>query len=144
MPGFRTSDLQLRSGENLTITQPSLARIVTRPVTLEWTVPNVHLIQPGAKTPGVFFAVFVDRPPIRPGQNLTALVDDTCKATPGCANTSYYANENVFLTAGHHLSLDSFPKEKVHNVAVVLVNQANNRVGETVATSQFRVREPRQ
>jgi hypothetical protein len=98
------------------------------------------VIQPGESKQGVYFAVFLDRPPLRPGENLQALVDSTCKRTPGCANDQYFENKFIFLTGASHVELTSLPRRKVHVLTIVLMNQNNVRVGETVATVHFRVR----
>jgi hypothetical protein len=137
--GFSASGLQWRTNPDFKITQPAAAAHLSLPVTLKWTSPTTELIKPGTHRPGVYFAVFIDRAPLRPGQNLSTLVDDTCKRTPGCANQQYFENKFVFFTGAPHLVIPFLPQQTLHTATIVLMNQYNNRVGESFATVSFNV-----
>jgi hypothetical protein len=96
------------------------------------------------------FAVFVDRAPIRPGQNLRAVAgsDESCEQAPGCPDDEYLRVRGVYVTDQESLQLpfvselsgiDAQGSASVHQVVLILVDGQGDRIGEHAATLSFRV-----
>ena len=134
------SHAALSADRRIRITQPGAGDRLALPVRLTWTAHDVAIVPPGSQRHGAFFGVFVDRPPLKPGQNLLALVEATCEQTPGCANNGYFAQRNVYLTDKTSVVLNGLPEHQLHRVAIVLIDEGGSRIGETVATTTFRTK----
>lgn len=128
------------SGDGLVrIVQPSELEVVTAPVTLTWR---------GTPTDGVRYAVFVDRTPIRPGQNLRSLANESCKRTPGCPDEAYLRERGIILTTQQQAVIPYIAKQSgvgghaalpAHRATIVLIDADGRRVGEQAYTVEFRV-----
>jgi len=122
---------------------PASRAHVRLPVTLRWTMRDFTRAAPGGSEPSRrrgYFAIFVDRPPVGPGQTLRAVADrDTsCRRTPGCPDTSYLADRQIYTTAGDRFVLNRVPdfvdnreKQQLHEATVVLLDTAGRRIGES-------------
>lgn len=124
------------------VAPPSRAH-VRLPVKLRWTIRGFTPAPPGdgepSRTRG-YFAIFVDRSPVRPGQTLAAVADrDTsCKRKPGCPDASYLADRQIYTTDGDRLVLDRVAdfvdnreRQQLHEVTLVLLDTAGRRIGES-------------
>lgn len=129
---------------SLQFTAPRELSTVTAPVRVAWRTRD---LPSGAQQ----YAVFVDRRPLAPGQNLRVLADDTCKNTRGCPDAGYLRDLGIFLSTEPEVMLDSLPvlggmvardRPVVHQVTVVLINAEGDRVGEYSYDLQFRLAEP--
>lgn len=95
-----------------------------------------------------YFALFVDRAPVRPGQTLLAVADKSCRTTPGCFDAQYLANKEVYATRATTFtiqqvqSIDSYQKIQLHEVTVVLLDTAGHRIGENAWYIDFRLPRP--
>lgn len=127
-----TSGLAFQQDDRVTITEPRSEAAVAPPFTISWSAPGVRVSPPASGGPGVYFAVFVDRAPLRPGQHLLALVDPACRRRPRCADLAYFADHGVFLTASRSVQVAVLPKKGRHEVTVVLMGQDDRRRGESV------------
>ena len=93
-----------------------------------------------------YFAIFIDRAPVRPGQTLAAIADRQCRRTPGCVNAGYLSDRGVYTTTSDSLtltqvaSLNSYQNVQTHEATVVLVDSAGKRVGESAWYLDFRMR----
>lgn len=140
------SGLRYTADKRIEVVSPRPGATVELPVTLRWRAEGLTLAKPGSSN-GVYFAVFVDRAPLAPGVGLVHLVDEACKRSGhGCATLEYFAEHNVYLTSQTSLQLSAVPDlarhdpgRYVHRVEVVLMS-ADQRVGESVASTMFRVR----
>ena len=140
----RASGLAFREDDRVDILEPRSREKVTLPVTLRWETKGLELGREGGPTR---FAVFVDRAPMHPGQGLRSLGDDVCKRTPGCPDASYLRDRYIFLTKKNALELDALPDNRsssnrtgskdTHEVAIVLLDDADQRVGETAYRVEF-------
>ena len=110
------------------------------PVTVEWRVSHL----PGDVTQ---FAVFVDRGPMSPGDDVRALVDDECRRRKGCPDATYLRTRGIYVTSDRQISLPALPTLgglsaetplPAHRVVVVALDEHGRRVGEFSATAQFR------
>jgi hypothetical protein len=141
--GCAVDGLAFRVDDRVEITAPADRAQVSLPVTIEWTGERLD-----ASDGGPFFAVFVDRAPIKPGQSLRALADDSCNRTPGCPDLGYLEDRFVFLTDGNAVTLDAVPErggsqrtsaDDRHEATIVLVDGEGRRIGEAAYTVEFTV-----
>jgi hypothetical protein len=136
LAGCNASGLAFKEDTRVDIVSPREGAEVTLPLTISWHARDIQVSEPG-EGDGVFYAVFVDRPPLRPRQSLEALVGDDC-LTRGCANVDYFAQRDVHITAGTAVVLDQLPPGDSHTATIVLVDQDYHRVGESAFVVEFR------
>jgi hypothetical protein len=144
LPGCALHGLAFDNDHRVKFVSPRNRATVRLPVALRWDA--AHL----ARTPGggPFFAVFVDRAPIKPGQTLAAVGDENCKRTPGCPDLTYLQDQYVFVTRDTHLTLADVPKASgqrtgardAHEATIVLVDARGGRIGENAYTVQFTIK----
>jgi hypothetical protein len=130
---------------SLRFVAPVQMSTVIAPVEVSWRTDHLplHAAQ---------FLVFIDTPPIHPGQNLRAIAsgDPSCVPKAGCPNAAYLAARDVFITTRDRVSvpfvaalsgLEGHDSLAIHQLTVVLVDAHGTRVGEYAYTVQFRVRQ---
>jgi hypothetical protein len=144
LSGCAISDLAFREDDRVEIIQPDDRSEVRLPVTIRW---RADLERAGD---GPFFAVFVDREPVRPGQSLRALADDACNRSPDCPDVAYLRDQYVFVTDQTSVTLDAVPTKREsqrtqgedrHEATIVLVDRDGRRIGEAAYTVEFVVEE---
>jgi hypothetical protein len=141
LSGCAVSGLAFREDERVDIVEPGDREATSLPVTIRWTA-DVDAVDGGP-----YFAVFVDRAPIRPGQSLRALADDTCNRTAGCPDVAYLRDRFVYVTDELEVTVDVLPQrsgqrtsaDDRHEATVVLVDAEGRRVGEAAYTVEFTV-----
>jgi hypothetical protein len=139
-----TEDLAFRTDDRVEIVAPHDRQRVRLPVRLAWRSDL------GRRPGGPFYAAFVDREPIRPGQSLRVLADDACNRTPRCPDLQYLRDRYVFVTDRESVVLDALPQKGSsqragardrHEATIVLIDADGRRVGESAYTVEFAVRE---
>lgn len=147
--GCSTSNLEFTQDNRLHFTSPKSRQLVNSPVTLTWRMSDFDVVQAGSSPPtshAGYFAIFLDRAPVKPGQKLDSLADKSCLQTPGCYNAEYLANRNVYTTSSYSFriseipQLNSYSKVELHEVTIVLLNSAGQRIGESAWYLDFRLR----
>lgn len=139
-----TSDLAFSKDESVKVVSPSNRSTVRLPVQIRWRTPGLFK-QTGD---GPYFAVFVDRAPVQPGQSLRAVADDSCNRTPGCPDASYLRDRYVYVTKDRSVTLDAVPKKSgqrvgaddSHDATIILVDGNGRRIGESAYNVQFTVK----
>lgn len=132
------SGLSFRADHRLDVTSPRSRTSVHLPVTVRWTMRDFD-------HPGGYYALFVDRAPVRPGQTVESLADGDCRRTPGCPDRSYLAARGVYTTAGTSLTLtavdpvNSYDRIQTHEVTIVLMDRTGRRIGESAWYVDFRL-----
>ena len=142
LTGCSVGGLAFREDDRVDIVEPADRAEATLPVTIRWTADEVE-----ADDGGPFFAVFVDRAPIRPGQSLRALADDTCNRTEGCPDIAYFRDRHVYVTDELEVTLDALPArsgqrtaaDDRHEATIILVDAEGRRRGEAAYTVEFTV-----
>jgi hypothetical protein len=135
-------DLNFRVDDRLHFVSPSDRSTQQRPVTVSWTMRDFTVEAPGSAAPSRdagYFAVFVDRAPIKPEETLAAVGkgDPTCARDPKCPTTAYLHQHYVFPTTQTHLTVRFFPPVsghdhlQMHTITVVLLDTAGHRIGES-------------
>jgi hypothetical protein len=143
LSGCAVDGLAFRVDERVDITSPDDRADVTLPLTISWTADGVEPADDG----GPYFAVFVDQPPIRPGQSLRSVADDSCNRTPGCPDLDYFRDRSIYVTETTSVELDVIPQrsgqrtggDDSHEATIVLVDADGRRIGEAAYTVQFNV-----
>ena len=126
--------------DQLSITTPAELAAVQAGFTLEWSTHDL----PSSVTQ---FAVFVDRGPMSPGEDVRSLADDECRHRRGCPDASYLRAHNIYVTADRHVAIPTLPisdgltaqtPHPAHQLVVVALDGQGRRVGEFSATTQVR------
>jgi hypothetical protein len=136
------SGLAFRADDRVDIVAPGDRDDVRVPVTIRW-----RSTIPARRDGGPYWAVFVDREPIRPGQSLRAVADEACNRTPGCPDAAYLRDRSVYLTDRTSVRIDVLPEggsderesaRDRHEATIVVVDASGHRVGESAWSVEFR------
>lgn len=147
--GCDLSQMAFTQDHRLHIQSPKSLALVSTPLRLSWTMTGFTVARAGSAPPSKdagYYALFVDRAPVGPGQSLLTLADKNCRATPGCFNAQYLAEKGVYTTTSSSFTLEQVPalnsyqKVQVHEVTIVLMDTAGRRIGENEWYVDFRLR----
>lgn len=142
------SDLQFREDTRLSFLAPRDRADVTLPLTLRWEMRGFTPtgFDGGTDRGRGVFGVFVDRAPIKAGQDLKAVAgDDTsCQRAPSCPDAGYLAARGVYVTPESSLMLDQLSRVRQsgpdrHTATVVLLDGTGRRIGESAWQVDFTV-----
>ena len=116
-----------RQSDRVTITSPAVYGTARNPVTLTWTARDFRAPADGR------FAVFVDRDPISPGDNIDQY--------PPQQRTGIYVVDTTSLQLGVLGQLTGVDPAEAnhHDVTVVLLDPSGNRIGEYAGFTEFTV-----
>lgn len=145
------SELQFKADHRLTFISPEEYAEVAAPVRIEWTMDGFEVLPKGSsaapsETAG-YFAVFVDRSPIKPGETLEEVAgrDQQCRRDPKCPDAAYLEANGVYVTRATRLTVPNVPplssRERVqlHQVTVILLDSEGRRIGEYAWFLQFKM-----
>ena len=147
-------DLNFTVDQRLQFQSPPARALVTSPVTVRWTMSGFRAEPAGSgpARPDVgYFAVFVDRAPIRPGQTMRAVAtgDEVCLHRTGCPDAAYLAARQIYTTTSTSVNLPQVPplagnaeRVQYHSVTVVLMDTTGHRIGESAWELDLRMRRP--
>ena len=144
-PACAVHGLAFDNDHRVKFVSPRNRSTVHLPVALRWQAGAITRTPDG----GPFFAVFVDRAPIKPGQTLAAVADDSCRHTRGCPDLTYLRDQYVFVTRETQLTLNDVPKARgqrtgarhAHEATIVLVDARGGRIGENAYTVDFTIKD---
>lgn len=145
---FTTQGLNLKQDDRVEIITPGDRDEVTPPFELRWTVEDFEVGTTTIGGGGNYFAVFLDRSPMAPGQHLRALGNDSCKRTPGCPDEEWLEDRFIFLTTDTSLHIDAVPDvdledvrdRDLHEITIVLMDEDDRRIGESAFTLEYYTR----
>lgn len=149
LQGCGFHNLAFTTDTRLHFTAPRSRSLVALPITLSWTMKDFSVVPAGtppASSRAGYFAVFLDRAPMKPGQTVAVIADRDCRSTPGCVNATYLAARGVYTTDTDSLTLrelaqlNSYQSVQLHEATVVLVDGSGRRIGESAWYVDFRVR----
>src|SRR2546428_524161 len=88
------SELAYRIDKRLTFTSPRPRTLVKPPLDVRWTIRDFTVQTPGSRPASEktgYFAVFVDRAPIKPAETMRVVAskDQVCLHKPGCPDETY-------------------------------------------------------
>lgn len=139
-----SSSLAFRADDRVEILHPPARAEVELPVQLQWRIE----LDRGTRRPR--FAVFIDRAPVRPGQQLRELVGDSCVDHERCPYRERLAEQHIFVTEETRLTLDAIPareraegmiSRRRHTATIVFIDRDWRRIGESAFTIEFTVKE---
>jgi hypothetical protein len=150
------SDLQFQIDHYVKFTAPEARSKTTLPLTLQWQVDGFRVAppndeehyEPPSKNAG-YFALFVDRAPIKPGQTLAAVAgDDTsCVPSAGCPDREYLRDRQVYVTTDLRYTLrqvftieDNNDDWQLHDVTIILLDTDGHRIGEHAYYREFKLK----
>lgn len=126
---------------------PGERQRVHLPVELRWTSSF-----PAPEAGGPYFAVFIDREPMRPGHTISTVLDDACRRDPSCPDIGYLEERGIYLRDTTALVLETIPDRSTatrtgakesHEATLVLVDRDGRRIDETAWSRQFIVERER-
>jgi len=141
LSGCRLSGLEFEQDTRIHFVAPKENAVSYLPIVLTWTAHGV----PASDV----FALFVDRAPIQPGQNIDAVADSQCRAVPGCFDRDYLNEHQVYLTQQDTFTLTSIlhppsshktTTADIHTVTIVLLNSDGVRIDESEFSRDFDLR----
>ena len=140
--GCATDGLAFRQDDRVEILEPGARDVVRVPVRVRWRADLER-----GPSGGPYFAVFVDRAPIRPGQSLRVLADESCNDTDGCLDLQYLRDRHVHVTDEPEVVLDVLPRKSSsqrtgadrHEATIVVIDADGRRVGEAAYSVEFEV-----
>ena len=137
--------------ERLQFTTPKDYEQVEVPVKVEWTIEDFEVLPRDAEAEPTndagYFAVFVDRAPVKPGGTLEDVADrdPACKADPRCPDKAYLNANGVYVTRKTEITLPNVAplttKERVqlHQLTVILLDSEGRRIGEYAWFTRFKL-----
>ena len=149
LSGCSTDGLAFRVDERLTFVTPEDRATVPLPVTLDWEIRDFEVTGPGGpvRDDAGYFAVFVDRTPMPPGEPLRWLARDDrdCLRDEACPDAEYLSARGVYTTEDTRLVLtdlartgDDDERER-HRATVVLLDAQSRRIGESAFEIAFEI-----
>jgi hypothetical protein len=129
-------DLQFRRDHRLRFVAPPARAEVTVPFDVAWTMDGRN----GS------FAVFVDRSPMDPGEDVESIAQDedpACARATTCPDRQWLAEHHIFLTARTRMTIPLLPGDggrratahtRRHELTVVLLDPRGRRIGESAWT----------
>lgn len=146
-----TLDVAFTQDRRLEIVAPEPRSTVEVPFRVEWRVRDFEIRKKrgnGSTNEAGYFALFLDRRPIRPGQSLRAVAgeDEACLRAAGCPDEDYLNERNIFTTVKTEFAVETIPDrrssdrqedEDWHEVTIILVDPLGNRIGESAFSVDF-------
>jgi len=144
-------DLSFKVDNRLHFTAPKARSKAHQPLTLSWTMKHFRVTVAGSEPPSRdagYFAIFIDRAPVKPGQTLRAVAsgDQSCERDPKCPDADYLLAHGVITTTATSLRLPLISNlpgdtEKVqgHAITIVLMDTTGHRIGESAWELDFRL-----
>lgn len=141
LSGCVPQGLAFRIDERLTFTSPEDRSTVSLPVTIDWEMRDFQVVEPGTqpREDAGYFAVFVDRAPMPPNEDLRwiARKDTSCREDDGCPDEEYLNARGIYTTTDTELVLEQLPRlgdddeRERHRAIVVLLDGEGRRIGES-------------
>ena len=137
-----------RLDNRVSIVAPVDRQEVSLPVTLRWTVEDFDVVRPGGQVreDAGYFAVFVDRAPMPPGEDLAWLArkDKSCRPSDGCPDEEYFSRLGVYTTSDTEFVIDQVQsrggnRRDRHTATIVLLDAGGRRIGESAFKVSFDV-----
>lgn len=135
-------DITLRADDRLTFVAPPEGAIVETPLRVEWQVAEGRAAR---------FAVFVDRPPMRPGETIHDLArrDVVCRTSPGCPDATWLEQKGVYLVDTPEALVTLIRRDRGrpgrhgrrHELTVVLLDAGGHRTTEAYWTRSVYIEE---
>jgi hypothetical protein len=144
-------DLNFRVDNRLHFVSPEDRSTVARSFTVSWTMDDFTVAPAGSAPPtrdAGYFAVFVDRTAIKPGQTMKSVLhdDQACQRNPRCPTTKQLKDLGVYTTTAMSVRIAQVgiitgerARLQHHYVTVVLMDTAGHRIGESAWELDVRI-----
>lgn len=153
LTGCVPQGLAFRVDDRLSFSSPEERSTVRLPLTLEWSIRDFDIVEPGGpvRKDSGYFAVFFDRSPMPPNEHLRWLAreDISCRADDRCPDEEYLNARGVYTTTNTRLVLEHLPRttdpddrqdrKERHRAIVVLLDASGRRIGESAFEIVFDV-----
>lgn len=149
-PACAFQNINVKEDTRLKIVTPEDRSLVQLPFTIRWEVRGFTITPPdGVRSQNAgYFALFFDRSPMPPGKGLTWLAekDEACLRTPGCPDEEYLNRQYVYTMNNTSFEVTALPDTRPverpqakdrHEVTIVFLNGANERIGESAFSTRF-------
>lgn len=132
--------------ERVRVVAPDDRSAVTLPLRVRWTVHDFAVTGTDGTRSAErgYFAVFVDRAPIPPGETVEWLArDDAPCPDSGCVDQKYLRDRHIYTTEKTSLLLDQLPAIQErggverHEVVIALLDGTGRRIGESAFYVRF-------
>ena len=136
LSGCAINGLSFQQDKRISIIQPADNAEMPLPLEVTWTAQDFD----------GYYAVFFDRSPMKPGQNLQSLVpeNDPCRAREVCPDAAWLADRNIYVTDATTLQVAQLPDRRDnnrskdrHEMVIVLLDPTGARIGESAFTNEF-------
>lgn len=144
--GCSTENLAFRDDDRLTIVSPEDRGHVELPFEVEWRMEDFEVGQAPLDGDGNYYAVFVDRPPLAPGQHLDSLANESCERAADCPDTEWLTDHFVHVTTDTRVTIERLPlvdeqnrtgARDLHEIVIVLMDSEDERIGESAFWVEF-------
>ena len=147
-------NLAFRVDNRLHFVSPPARALVATPITVRWRMSGFTVERPGSAPPtrdAGYFAVFVDRAPIRPGDTMRSVAkgDEECLHQRGCPGPDYLRFRGIYTTTADQVTVTAIPPLagdnemiQLHSVTVVLMDTSGHRIGEYAWELDLRMKKP--
>ena len=95
----QTTGMSFTREDRLAIEAPRPRALVELPVEMRWDTSRELARDIEDSDDELYFAVFVDRAPIRGGKDISDMVDAECRRTPGCGDEAWFNERGVYFTS---------------------------------------------
>ncbi|CAB4721591.1 unannotated protein [freshwater metagenome] len=145
------AEMQFVKDHRLQFTAPDAYELVELPLEVTWTMEDFEVLDRSEKAEPTdaagYYAVFVDRAPVKPGRTLADVGDGDpqCEDNPRCTSKDYLAAAGVYTTRKPSITLSlvnplsSKARIQLHQVTVVLLDSEGRRIGEHAWFRQFKL-----
>lgn len=143
------ADMAFAQDHRVSFLEPADRSIVKSPVKLRWDVNGFTVTGRdgrGDRNAG-YFAVFLDQPPVPPGESLAWLTkDESSCVDEGCVDDEFLADRFVYVSEKTTLTLSRLPDipesggYERHEAVLVLLDGTGKRIGESAFYVRFNVK----
>jgi len=136
LPGCALNGLAFKQDDRVEITSPGSNETLALPLTISWSVEDFD----------GNFAVFIDRSPMAPSNDLLSLVPrtDPCRTRSSCPDDEWLADHNVYVTDRTSVEVTSLRDRRAtsrsedrHELTIVLLDEDGTRLGESAFVREF-------
>lgn len=138
--GCGVSAVAFQQSQRMTITAPGGTGVMHLPLTVSWS---------SAYPGGTEYVLFLDQAPIPPNKTLRYVPeqahDTSCLVQPACPDATYLNNLNIFTTTRTSYVFSTLPisanrdRISLHELTIVALDRGGRRMGESSATTSFRI-----
>jgi hypothetical protein len=137
----QTTGMAFTRNEQIAVTRPRPRQELRLPIAVRWRVAPGLAASIRRSHGDKYYAVFVDRSPIRGGNDISGIVDSECRRTPGCGDEQWFNERGVYFTSETSITVADLPDLRedrarehrdLHRLTVVVMQRAEEPNLETI------------